>query len=97
MQGVNILEMYYFKNTFLCFIFKLVHQVVNNLDFIYFLVWKEENFFFFLQEEKKRMWKSEKEWNQLFKMEISSEETIQNEPFILEVKTFFHLQFFFFF
>lgn len=41
------------------------------------------------------MWKSEKEWNQLFKMEISSEETIHNEQFILQVKTFFRLQFFF--
>lgn len=58
-------------------------------------MWKEENFYFFFQEEKKRMWKSEKEWNQLFKMEISSEETIHNEQFILQVKTFIRLNFFF--
>lgn len=53
MQGVNILEIYCFKNTFLCFIFKLVHQVVNNLDFTYFLVWKEENYFFFRRKRRK--------------------------------------------
>lgn len=49
---------------------------------------------FFLGGEEKNVEKWER-MKSVIQNEISSEETIHNEQFILQVKTFFRLQFFF--
>lgn len=45
MQEVNILEIYCFKNAFLCFIFKLYFQVIKSLDYLFCCVKRKISIF----------------------------------------------------
>lgn len=61
-----------------------------------FLCERKKTISFFAGREEKNVKKWER-MKSVIRMEISSEEKMHNEQFILQVKTFIHLQFFFFF